>query len=103
MDKTRECTHMPTPKLHTTVSVSEQVINSSSILDITDVGRLDNTECLFFLFFLVKHTYILTHTLGKGDETREYTHTLTAKQHTAHSVALQVIIHFSISHFTDMG
>ena len=68
VDETRESTRTPTPKLNAAVSVSEQVINPSLISDITEVGRLDNTECLFFLFFFVKHIkkQILQ---GKGDET----------------------------------
>ena len=37
-DETREYTHMPTLKLHATVSVAEQVINSFSISYLTDVG-----------------------------------------------------------------
>ena len=67
----------------------------------------DLTTLSFFLFFifyfLVKHTYILTHTSGKGDETREYIYTPTTKPHAAYSVALQVINPFSISHLIDMG
>ena len=37
-DEIREYTHTPTPKLHGTVSVAEQVINSFSISHLTDVG-----------------------------------------------------------------
>ena len=37
-DEIREYTHTPTPKLHATVSVAEQVINLFSILHLTDVG-----------------------------------------------------------------
>ena len=49
MDEIREYTHMPTPKLHAAVSIAEQVINPFSISHLTDVGRLDNTEYLFYL------------------------------------------------------
>ena len=102
-EETREYIHTPTPKLHAAVSVTKQVINPFSISHLSDLGWLDNTEFLFIIYFSVKHIYILTHTSGKGDETREYTHTPTAKQHTAHSLALQVINPFSISHLIDMG
>jgi len=44
------------------------------------------------------HTYI-----GKWDEIREYTHTLTLKLHATVSVTEQVINPFSISHLTDVG
>ena len=37
-DQTMEYTHTPTPKLHATVSVAEQVINPFSISHLTDVG-----------------------------------------------------------------
>ena len=37
-DEIREYTHTPTPKLHATVSVAEQVINPFSISHLTDVG-----------------------------------------------------------------
>ena len=79
------------------------MINHFPISHIIDAGRLDNTEFLFIFYFLVKHTYILTHTSGKGDETREYTYMPITKLHVAHNVALQVINPFSISHLTDMG
>ena len=56
-DETREYTCMPTRKLHAAVNVTEQVINHFSISHITDVGQLDDTEYLSFLFFFVKHTH----------------------------------------------
>ena len=102
-DETREYNHTPTSKLHAAVSVAKQVINPFSISHLCDLGWLDNTVFLFIFYFLVKHTYILTHTSGKGDETRQYTHTPTTKLHVAHSVALQVINPFSISNLIDMG
>ena len=60
---------MPTPKLHATISAAEQVINPFSISHLTEVGWLDNTEYLFFIwemhatksfFFLIweTHTHI---------------------------------------------
>ena len=39
-----------TQKLHGAVSVAEQVINPFSLSYITNVGRLDNTEYIFFFF-----------------------------------------------------
>ena len=102
-DETREYTHTPTPKLHAAISVAKQVINPFSISHLSDLGWLDNTKFLFIFYFLVKHTYILTHTSGKGDEIREYNYMPTTKLHAAHNVALQVINPFSISHLTDMG
>ena len=67
MDETRECTRMPTPKLRATVSVTEQVINPFSISHITDVGQLDNTEYLSFLFFyFLFNTHTQTNYIGEG-------------------------------------
>ena len=37
-DEIREYTHMATPKLHATISVAEQVINTFSISHLIDVG-----------------------------------------------------------------
>ena len=37
-DEIREYTHTPTPKLHATVNVTEQVINPFSISHLTNVG-----------------------------------------------------------------
>ena len=64
---------MPTPILPAAISVNEQVINPFSISHITEMGRLDNTEYLFFfsfLSFLIK-THLHKFVFGKGDETRE--------------------------------
>ena len=74
--------------MHAVVSVGKQVINPFSISHLSDLGLADNTEFLLIFYFLVKRIYILTYTSGTGDETREYTHMPTAKQHTAHSLAL---------------
>ena len=76
------------------------MINPYSISHITDVGRLDNTEYLFFsLVTTHRHTYVS----GKGDEIREYTHIPTPKLYAVVSVGKQVINPFSISHLTDVG
>ena len=66
--------------------------------------RADLTTLSVFLFFsfFVKHTHKQI-ILGKGDETREYTHKPRTKLHAAHSVALQVINLFSISDIADVG
>ena len=102
VDETRECTHMPTPILPTAVNVKEQVTSPFSISHIAEMGRLYNTECLFFLFFFVKHSQkqIIQ---GKGDETSEYNHKTTPKLHGAVSVAEQMINPFSLLHITNMG
>ena len=54
-DEIREYTHTPTPKLHAAVSVTKQVINPFSISLLTHMGRLENTEYLFYL--RNTHTY----------------------------------------------
>ena len=74
------------------------MINPFSISHLTDVGWLDNTEYLFYLRNIHTHT----HTWGKGDEIREYTHTPIPKLHAAVTVAEQVINPFLISHLTDI-
>ena len=64
-DEIREYTHTLTPKLHTTVSVAEQVINHSQY---HTLPMWDDSTTLS-IFFYLRNTHIHTHTHiygGKG-------------------------------------